>query len=258
MQSPESGRHELTLNVTAGESRSALNDASTAFLWAAGDSLSVYTTDGSGSELVPFTTASGGTSTAFKGLVLDGYEPGGVAIYPYNAGHSVGSASLSFVLPSDYMYTDPEDTLLSAKLPMLSRFSDPASVSFRHLGGALRIKLKEVPAGSEKFVFKSSRTDITGIFSASLSDDTPVISPSSVSGAGKSVTIHFGPLAKKQAEMDFIIPMPVCTLYGWEFELWVGEHILSTKSGKASTVERCSVLETVYSCVGMTGDFGGN
>lgn len=251
-QAPGEGRHEVSLRSVGVATRSSLDESSTAFSWTAGDRLSVFTGDGSSSEMVAFSTSEGGASTDFKGSVKDGYDLAGIALFPYNEGHSVDGQTLSFVLPAEYSYEG--GSVFSADLPMLALFSDPAEVSFRHLGGAIRIRLKEVPAGASKFVFTSNRTDITGTFTSDLSADTPVISPSSVSDAGRSVTISFSPLAEKQAEMDFIIPMPVCTIYGWQFDVHVGDSVLSAKSGKASKVERCSVLEAIYSCVGMTGN----
>lgn len=235
--------------------KSSLSSDSKSFSWSAGDAISVYTSDGSASELVKFSTSAGGEETDFSGMVLDGYTVGKVALYPYSESHSVSGDQVTFMLPQEYDY-DASVTQLSTNMPLAAVFGDASgNVEFKHIGGVLRINLMNVPAGADKFVFTSTNTVITGRFALDISQDEPVISSENVSSGGKTVTVNFGPLAENQDQMSFFIPVPVCTVRGWSFVISAGDKAMpAVSTSKATVVSRRSVLTATFKCTEFTAD----
>ncbi len=176
------------------------------FTWSAGDKISVYTSTG---NFRTYTLkGEGGTTNAnFSGMLLGGESKSTCAVYPKGA-HAISGNTLTFNLPAEYGDFETAYTA-DTHAAMLSKHdaSNPDKFSFKHLGGVLRFKFKNVPASAAQFVFTADK-DLTGSFSVDLAAETPTIETTKSTGAN-SVTIKFLPLETAQAEMTVFIPMPI-------------------------------------------------
>ncbi len=176
------------------------------FTWTEGDKLSVYT---SKDRFATFTLQgeSGTSNGTFTGTLSGEENIAKCAVYPQNDNHKIDGNTLTYHLPAEYGDYETE-YVANTYAPMLALTDGTDEFHFKHLGGVLRLKLDNVPAGTAQIEFTVKNLDITGDFDVDLSKETPTISARSKSTAN-SVTIKFKPLETKRNDMVFFIPLPV-------------------------------------------------
>ncbi len=196
------------------------------FSWDNGDPITVISKNGSLIEKTSIKVQSGKATFAVSSISAPGY-----ATYPQIAKTYTGGLLTEVTLPSVYdNYTG------STNVPMFADMSGSGDVAnFRHIGGAIRITLKNIPENCTKFKFIMNGKKITGDFSFDVDADIPAIKTSN-STSGNTVTFNF---AAGTEEMDFFIPLPVGEYNGFTIKLFDGNTLRYKKeSTKTFMIER--------------------
>ena len=191
-----------------------------AFAWSSTDKVAIITDAG----VKTFSYVSGeGTSTATFDGDLTGVTSASAVIFP--ASDAVDASTVN--LPSEYNYTEGEVmTPLYAANPSLTEVNQ-----LKHLCGALKVVISNIPAQAAKFVF-TAPNKISGDFAIDFSGDVPVIKTEAAASA--SVTVNF--TAGSATEMSFYIPLPIGTYNSFSAELQDSEGKVLAPSVKSSKV----------------------
>lgn len=163
-----------------------------AFSWSAGDAIGLY--DGrSGNSFSKLTTAESGTTVTFTGTVVG--TPSNCAIFPY----AIAKTPTSVKLPDTYQWKAGD-----VQAAMIAPYN-ASGLSFKHLGGIIKVSLKNVPPTATKFVLTADN-DITGDFAIATVSGNNQISSSPNTGKN-SVAFTFA--AGTATDMAFYVPVPV-------------------------------------------------
>ena len=227
------GSQVVTLSVGVESQSDAskatfLNDGT--FKWQDGDQIGVYlysTLSGTsyGPWIAPFDLQRGaGTGTGVFARQLDGALGecyGNVAIYPYTVdkdsdpwqmssyayADDATKGRLTFFLPSVYKDLD---NLEMVRMPMAAVLNmepggDKTSFQLKHVGGAVKFTLKNVPAKAKYFKLWAVGKNISGFYSINLSD----IGTGTLQGDGSGNTVELQ-LKEGQAKetLDVYFPVP--------------------------------------------------
>lgn len=218
--------YNTTISATiesAIKSRSTVTEGGE-FAWAQGDEISVQKKDGGFATFVygnndKFGLKEDETSSTWKG----------VAYYPANDGHNANK----FVLPASYsLGTNTLNTHAPMKADVVE--SDSPNLSFKHLGGVLRFKFRNVPAEANKFVFTTNK-GITGTF-----DINGEVIEANNDVSNNSITFNF--TANQSNEMTFYVPMPVGTYQNMSVAFYQNTKELWKTSSTATNVVRRALL----------------
>lgn len=218
------GVTEFTAGVE-GQSRSTMTDAGI-FTWSIGDRISVW----DGSAFNTFTCLSGSTFTG------NPITPTMYAVYPAGS-HSVSENSITVNLPSSYGNTSTEYVKNTNAIMLASIQDGSSNLTFSHLGGLMRFNVKNVPIGTNQFVFTATNKRITGDFS--VNDNN--ITTDNIYNNKNTVTINFEALSSAQ-NMTFYIPLPTGTYNGFKIEIKGTSTLLSYTSEARNTVNRRTLL----------------
>ena len=188
---------KTVLFATMEQTKASVDEAGS-FTWVAGDKISVYTTGG---EFVDFTCTGikdgKGVFEAEGEVTVDE-----VAAYPAGS-HSYTDGALTFNFPSDYEWVDGQ-----TNVPLVAHFDEGAGeISFRHIGGVMKISYSDLPVRAAQLVFTSADKRITGDFTVSAATTADAVAEAE-SGVdeGNVVTIHF-PEEEGSAKV-FYVPLP--------------------------------------------------
>ena len=268
---PVEGTHVATLSVgieseTGATKATFVGDQN--FQWQAGDQIGVYlysttleNVTGAYNEpgkygpwIAPFDLKSGaGTASGiFSRELNDGLGEcyGNVAIYPYTSGSRYAYASddtkgtLTFNLPSDY--TDLEDLNL-VRMPMAAVLDMDAAgakknFTLKHLGGAVKITLQNVPAKAKYFKLTAAEGgNISGDFTITLAN----VGTGTLQGTGSGNTVQLSLKEGKAAsELVMYFPVPAGT---YKFKMSVyGDGITYLEGfggNTANTIGRGNILQ---------------
>ena len=219
-QSPATAGHTVTLRANAPGNISTRNafDADGNIYWLPGDAIGVTTT--SAQTLSELTLSSSGYSKEgnFTGDITG--TLGDYAIYPYSESHKIDGTKLTFNLPATYKYSSvdldyytAETTSYnnSANIPgygtIIKNDDGTFSTEFKHLGGALCIKVNNLPSTSGYVTLTADRK-ITGNFTVDLNQSTPELASTTTSGSENTITINYHSI-KDNGDGVFFFPMPV-------------------------------------------------
>ena len=154
------------------------NGGTVSFYWHEGDQITVQfqkKTDNTQYSYNHFTiadgTETGATTATFKGTVDTGYDVGDYALYPAHGGHQMGSSDFAFYLQNSYSQTTVEGNIfskttdgvttyptISTKMSMLGTIdNDNKSITFKHLGGLLVIRIDKMPSASGEIVLSTDQ-----------------------------------------------------------------------------------------------------
>lgn len=217
----------LTANIEQPQldTKADLN-ASFQTLWASGDVLKVHITNGAGdwSTDQPFTLSSGEGSTSGTFHCGTAYSATDhwdlCAFFPYNytsstgadnTGSNVGGDSkMYFNLPESYY----EYTSGQSFLPLLANMSGgsthPASVSLKHVGGAVVVNLTKVPGAAKSLGMTIDGKNITGWMNGVTPTDAGTASGiiTSSSGSNSTIWLNFDSSGSVDRSFQFIYPVP--------------------------------------------------
>lgn len=194
-----------------------------AFSWSTGDAIGLY----NGTNFSQLTTTESGASVTFTGTVVG--EPSNCAIFP----SAIANNPTSVHLTDTYQWKAGD-----VQAAMIAPY-DPSGLVFKHLGGIIKVSLKNVPATATKFVLKADK-DITGDFAIATVNGNSQISSSADNGK-KSVAFTFA--AGTATDMAFYVPVPVGNYVISSVSLWNGETKLWEFAGStANEVTRAKLL----------------
>ena len=214
------------------ETKLGINTSSGVLNWADGDAIAVQMTD---DTFIPFTYSSS-TKEFSATLGAKEVKDGGVAYYP--ASIALDGTPGSVNLPTSY--TIGADATVCP--PMIATVNLGAkSLSLKHLGGILSVKVSYVPADANKLVLTVPGKTVTGTFAVTDDEDDYISA-----GTGNStVTLNFTKGVFSTSAREFFIPVPVTTFTGGftaDFKNADNETLYTHSTAKTSiTAARASI-----------------
>ena len=246
--SPVSPRTEVTLKASVQDDSETkvTNDNIGAYAWQAEDKITVFNTSNVGYE---FSTIAGGIAVDFSSSSFDG-TLGTVAMYPASSNHT---ASL-YYLESSFAWVNN-----SSMMPMLGAVNaDDQSVSFKAVGGVIKLLCFNVDDDARKLVVTSESRKLTGSFTPS---GYPAVISSEEKGDGDNViTITFG--LGHPTNMVFYVPVPAGSLGRFSFVMKNGSdkeisNPMTTKSGITASRNQI-IVAPALNCSSKTLIWGEN
>ncbi len=215
--------------------RVAFDDSGT-FTWSDGDAVAVVTD--AGIRTMSLTEGAGTGTGTFEGD-LAGAQSVKSAIFPASAAKDAATITL----PEQYSYKEGQtNALMLASSPDLSK-----KVTFKHLGGIIKVVYEHIPADADAFVLEAS-AKITGDFIYSMeaiigeaTSATTSTRDAVAPASGNKVTITFPAGSNPKA---FYVPVPTGT-YNFSVELQKGGvAIEGTRKATSSpkTIDRRTLL----------------
>ena len=206
------------------ETKLGINTSSGVLNWANGDAIAVQMTD---DTFIPFTYSS--TTKEFSAtLGAKEVKDGGVAYYP--ASIAINGTPGSVNLPTSY--TIGADATVCP--PMIATVNLGAkSLSLKHLGGILSVKVSYVPADADKLVLSVPGKTATGTFAVTDAADDYISA-----GTGNStVTLNFTKGVFGTTAREFFFPVPVTSFSGGftvDFKNEANETLYTHSTAKTS------------------------
>jgi hypothetical protein len=183
--------------------------------WHAADKIGVWSSTDNAFSPLSLSKGAGEATATFTGETTD--PKGQYAVYPYNENHKLSGSSLTYYLPDSYTYTSVDQTFFpednngsSFCAPMYGQVSDNNTVSFKHLGGVLCIKIDKMPAETGTVKVTEATNKLCGEFSATLTETDPEIKTAAASGENFAVTFTYSG-ATKDAVGVFYLPVATGT-----------------------------------------------
>lgn len=161
-----------------------------------------------------------------------------LAVYPSGIGSEVAGRRLSMVLPGSYEY-DGDNThtpMLSSRVKM---DQTTARVSFKHLGGLIKITYDNVPEEAVEFVFSATK-QISGRFQIEdyMAENVVIVSSETETDDDKTVRYPIG--EDHPSKMSFYVPVPTGT-FGFNIAILDSEGVAiegSSKKKSSISIER--------------------
>lgn len=245
------GNHTLKAQIEQSANTRTMVDEENRVCWVKGDQIGVF--DGDGVVNIPFSfsgMADSGQSAIFKGNLPEGGAPS-VAYYPYDDEAVLEGDKLSFVLPSEYDYTE------NSNAPMIGVKQDNGNFLFKHLCGLLMFSVEDMPSDVEKLVITSDGDNSPGIAGKAFvgnvgADDACLMLETEQSL--RSITINLLPGETKT--YSFCIPLPVgeYPLLTFTFYLTDGSPYFSN-SIHGCIVRRATILNLGDPSIKRNGNF---
>lgn len=206
---PEKETHKVVLKASIADNTRVSADASGFYSWQENDQITVFLDGTDGLHPAPFRALSSGSTTEFEGTILKTDNLGQYAFYPARLSAPEHSVSpLSFALASEYEYTED-----ATNMPMLGEI-ESNSISFKAVGGLLKLIVYNVPEDAVKLRFSVGATEgITGVFPISGEQISSVTADGNHSN---SIVFNFADSRKQN--MVFYIPLPVGTYTSLTFD----------------------------------------
>ena len=216
--------------VTA--SRLAISDGEV-LTWSTGDAFMLF---GEGSS-AKFTLSEGaGQATA----TFTGTAPSTItgAAFPWESESkpSLSNGTLTMTLPA----TLDQTTAGACNLPMWASTTSVDEISFKHLAGVLKVNFTDIPTGYNQLVVTASNP-ISGEFTATTTDDEPVLSSTSTADEDKTVTVNFTAATDNANDAVLYIPLPVGTYTSIVVSVSDGTTTKELITYNNKTVERAKV-----------------
>ncbi len=183
------------------DSSSRLNIAdNNSLTWSTGDAFALF---GNGSSAKFTLQGEGGSATG----TFTGTTPSTIlgAAFPYTSetNPSLSGSTLSMTLPAELNQADGK-----CNLPMWAATNSTENISFKHLAGVLRVELKNIPVGYESLIVTADKP-ISGTFTATTTDTTPVLASTSTADADKTLTVSFTAPTEATNSNTLYVPLPV-------------------------------------------------
>ncbi len=193
---PEGNYTVRASRESAAGTKSTVSDDG-AFAWSNGDAIGLW----NGSKFCKLTTSTGGSATANFTGTMEGTAQS-YAVFPFALNAKVESGTVKVTLPASYEWEKGE-----TNSPMLAECEEnPSSLTFKHLGGLVKVSVKNVPADAAKFVLTADK-DITGEYGVEADGEGNKIIKSAETAENNSVAFTF--TAGTATAMAFYVPVPV-------------------------------------------------
>lgn len=195
------GNQTLKAQIEQSANTRTMVDEENRVCWVKGDQIGVF--GGEGVVNIPFSfnsMADSGQSAIFKGNLPEGGAPS-VAYYPYDDEAVLEGDKLSFVLPSEYDYTE------NSNAPMIGVKQDDGNFLFKHLCGLLKFSIVDIPDDAKQVIITAKGENAPNISGTCIVED--VIEDGvvlSIPEGSSQVTIK---LNGEVGTQTFYVPVPV-------------------------------------------------
>lgn len=159
------GNHTLKVQIEQSANTRTMVDEENRVCWVKGDQIGVF--GGDGVVNIPFSfsgMADSGQSAIFKGNLPEGGVPS-VAYFPYDDEAVLEGDKLSFVLPSEYDYTE------NSNAPMIGVKQDDGSFIFKHLCGLLKFSIVDIPDDAKQVIITAKGENAPNISGTCIVED---------------------------------------------------------------------------------------
>lgn len=242
----------LTASVDTPQTRVGIEKAEDGALirWHSNDAIFVQAINGTEYSGAKFEavegTENGAVYATFEGK-LNGVTLGNYAAYPYNSKHKfTGEKTLIYNLPSSYTYSKVESAIFStssdyrstsANIPMIGKISG-GSISFKHLGGLVVIRIDEMPSTSGTLTVSAAQK-LSGDFTVSDTSVSGAVIETSSASTGNSVKFIFSGATKGSAGV-FYLPLATGSYNDLKIVFTYGSATNTIEYGEL-TVSRASI-----------------
>lgn len=204
-------------------------NAAGVYKWQASDKIAVLDDAG---DVYEFSAASAAAASEFS--CASSITLGDYAQYPYSASFTAIGDDVAFYIPKVISYATD-----ATNMPMLGKISGDV-VTFKAVGGLLRLIVYGVPADATELEFAAKNKKINGEFEiADASVESPVIATAAKGSGDNTISIDFS--GKRSDNMVFYIPLPTGTIDG--FDITFNDSALTSKSSsKNLAVSRNDII----------------
>ena len=182
-----------------GETKSTMSDLG-AFVWSTDDAIKAF----NGSS---WSTSLGisGIDGASANFTMSGTGFQSAAVFPASVGAAINGTDLTLTIPSEINYIEGEaDNIMLATADFTN-----LNISFKNVGGVIKITLNNMPAGAKKVLFTTGK-NISGEFT--IADFATVENPQIEATSGSAgVTFIFETALAGGENKVFYVPVPVGT-----------------------------------------------
>ncbi len=219
--------------------------------WAEGDRFSVVYTNDDGEVLnraFKLYEGAGETKGKFtaESDLAEGYEQLFYAFYPHHENH-MASLKNQVYMPASYgneeeAYTPNTNAAMFAMV-MGDLEAGSTKLQFSHLGGVVRLSLKNIPAGVDA-VRLSTNKGITGFIPMEEDEDLEmfVIKETALAEDNSNVTIKFLP-SESATDKVLYFPLPIGTYqFKVEYRNSEGEWVVAVDGKKDNVLDRAKLL----------------
>ena len=222
-----------------GTTKASVTDAG-AFTWQNGDKAAFTESNGSSSYCLG-TNSVDEANAQFEIEGTHTFTTSSWAIYPSDLTTGQAPTALKVTVPASraWVATQTNVAMYGVKEASASNFN------FSHMGGLVRVRVKNVPTNAREFVFKATGCKINGVFEVTEDGGKKIISTGVPATGEDTYTLTWTDAPEAENQMDFYIPLPVGTYSGgFEFNIKDGGHnTLYSKVGSTSqTIARKKLL----------------
>lgn len=232
-------RHVLHATAENNGTKADVSDAGI-FTWTAGDAISVYK-EGVLSTYTANSSESAADFTLSAGSAIDAPS---VAVYPA----AIATATWCFDMPDAVFlrlpssYTIEENaTAGTAGMPMLAKGNGTNNLSFKHLGGMLKLNLSTVPTSVVKFVANFPGMRVNGDYLCFTDVETSQLDAEEGYGpAETSITFTYAsPRTAADDNVILYIPLPVGKYNGVSVDMVdASDQVIARFSRGAFNIQR--------------------
>ena len=226
--------------LSNGATKAAVTDPGV-FTWQNGDKAAFTESSSSTSYCFGTNNVAGATAQfAFDGSPT--FTNSSLAIYPDDLTTDQVPTNLKVKVPDSRVWVNKQ-----TNVAMYGKYETASSsFSFSHMGGLVRVRVKNVPTNAREFVFKASGCKINGEFTPESEGSYNVIKTTTSSTEGEQTyTLTWTTAPAAENTMDFYIPLPLGT-YSGGFAFYLkdeGHNVLYSKVGSTSqTIARKKLL----------------
>lgn len=231
------GNHTLKAQIEQSANTRTMVDEENRVCWVKGDQIGVF--GGDGVVNIPFSfsgMADSGQSAIFKGNLPEGGAPS-VAYYPYDDEAVLEGDKLSFVLPSEYDYTE------NSNAPMIGVKQDNGSFLFKHLCGLLRLSVVGIPEGTTTLKIKSEGPDAPAIAGNAVVHDIHQFGAVLAISTDQATEITISCESESVSNKVFLIPLPVATYPHFSISMQSEDRIFFEKHISDCSIKRATILD---------------
>ncbi len=175
--------------------------ANNALTWSDGDAIAVF----GESSAIKYNLSEASTGTFVIEEVTDAPEVITGAAFPYAEGITLSENVLTMTL----LKTIEQTTAGELDLPMWGTVTE-GEIVFKHLAGLLKVNLTEIPEGYNTLTVTADKP-ISGTFTATTSEENPVLVSSSDTDDDKTVTVTFTEATSENNDAVLYLPLPIGT-----------------------------------------------
>jgi|GEM_PF-4761478 len=223
----------ITVTATIGDATKADFDENGKFAWSSDDRIALLTDQGYKSGSIESITGNHASFTVKIGTAT----PTGYAIYPADRG-STGDATKRAYYPDSYTQTALNST--TAPTPMVGKYVQGQDITFKHVGGLIRLKVIDIPTGTTRLVVKFDQK-VTGLLDVDETTNPGYTFVKAGKGENLGSEVSFNVPGGFSTEQDMVLNIPVPTSEGYGriiVNAYNGDTHIASMSAPGHKIER--------------------